>query len=239
MTTGAGLGPYVGTVATDTDDTGAGSPVIETTLVASQATVDIGSGVMANAEVFNGAIPGPTFRLTVGDTVVVRLVNDLPYAVAIHWHGVELENYADGTEVTQDPAPGEPLQVLGNGVPAGGTFLYKFKVTRPGLFWYHPHHHNSLNQVFRGMYGLIVVTDPLETNIVPPAAGALLPAAADTMELVLSDITVCKGVGSTDLPGKLRRPHDATGSRPPRMAERRYVASWTDPANPLRDSSLG
>ncbi|HYI14114.1 MAG TPA: DUF1326 domain-containing protein [Thermomicrobiales bacterium] len=196
MTTG--LGPYVGTDATDSDDSGVGSPAIETTLIASRQTVDIGGGVMAHAEVFNGAIPGPTIRLMVGDTLVVRLINDLPYPLGIHWHGLELPNYSDGTEITQNGVPGAPLQVLGNGVPAGGTFLYTFKVTRPGLFWYHPHHHNSLNQVFRGMYGMIVVTDPLEANIVAPAVGAVLPAAADTMQLVLSDITVCKGVGSLD-----------------------------------------
>src|SRR5205085_2728426 len=69
-----------------------------------------------------------------------------------------------------------------------------FQAPRAGLFWYHPHHHNSLNQVFRGMYGMIIVTDPLQAGLI----GGVLPAAADTMQLVLSDITVCKGVGSTD-----------------------------------------
>jgi FtsP/CotA-like multicopper oxidase with cupredoxin domain len=196
-----GLGPYVGEDAIDSDNTGLPGIAIETTLIASRVTgIDIGGGVLANAEVFNGKIPGPTFRLSVGDTVVVRLINDLPYATGIHWHGVELENYADGTEVTQDGAPGAPLQVLGNGAPAGGTFLYKFKVTRPGLFWYHPHHHNGLNQVFRGMYGLIIVTDPLEANLTDGVLpnGVILPSPADTMQVVLSDITVCKGVGSMD-----------------------------------------
>ena len=190
-----GIGPYVGTNASDTDDTGIGSPVIETTLVVSQATVDIG-GVLAHAEVFNGAIPGPTFRLTVGDSVVVRLINDLPYPVGIHWHGIELENYSDGTEITQSGIPPAPLQVLGNGAPAGGTFLYKFKVSRSGLFWYHPHHGMSINRVFRGLYGMIIVTDPLESNLTGP--GGVLPAAADTMQLVLSDVTVCKAPGTND-----------------------------------------
>ena len=136
MTTG--IGPYVVPIATDLDDTGLGSPVIETTLVASQlATANIGNGLGAttHVEVFNGTIPGPTFKLKVDDTVVVRLVNDLPYPTGIHWHGVELENCADGTEITQDGALGAPLQTLGNGVQAGGTFLYKFKVPRAGLFW--------------------------------------------------------------------------------------------------------
>jgi FtsP/CotA-like multicopper oxidase with cupredoxin domain len=189
-----GIGPYVGTDATDSDDTGVGSPVIETTLIASQATVDIGGGVMAHAEVFNGVIPGPTFRLNVGDSVVVRLVNDLPYETGIHWHGIELENYSDGTGVTQDGAAGAPAQTLGNGVPAGGTFLYKFKAPRAGLFWYHPHHGMSMNRVFHGLYGMIIVTDPLEAALV----GGVLPAAADTVQLVLSDITVCKSSGTND-----------------------------------------
>jgi FtsP/CotA-like multicopper oxidase with cupredoxin domain len=193
MSTLLGYGPYSNPPATDTDDTGLGSPVIETTLTASLQTVDIG-GVSVHAEVFNGGIPGPTFRLNIGDSVVVRLINDLPYEIGIHWHGVELENYSDGTEVTQNGTPPAPLQVLGNGVPAGGTFLYKFKVPRAGLFWYHPHHENSMNRVFRGLYGMIIVTDPLEASLV----GSVLPAAADTMQLVLSDITVCKAGGSND-----------------------------------------
>ena len=77
---------------------------------------------------------GPTFDLKVGDTVVVRLINNLPYEMGIHWHGIELENYSDGTEVTQNGAAPAVVQMLGNGVQAGGTFLYKFKVTRPGSF---------------------------------------------------------------------------------------------------------
>jgi FtsP/CotA-like multicopper oxidase with cupredoxin domain len=189
------FGPYLTAPATDDNDTGL--PALETTLTASEQLVDIdGSGNLVHAEVFNGAIPGPTFKLNVGDSVVVRLVNDLPYPTGIHWHGIELENYADGTEVTQDGALGAPLQTLGNGVPAGGTFLYKFKVTRPGVFWYHPHHHNSLNRVFKGLYGMIVVTDPLEANIVStPGIDRALPATTDTMQLVLGDITVCRTPG--------------------------------------------
>ena len=84
-----GVGPYLGTDASDTDDTGVGSPVLETTLIASQMTVDIG-GTMVHAEVFNGAIPGPTFRLNVGDTVVVRLINvAFDYEVGVGQNGFQ------------------------------------------------------------------------------------------------------------------------------------------------------
>lgn len=189
-------GPYLNTGAFDSDHTGAlPAPVLETTLTASTQPVNIGGVIVAQAEVLNGEIPGPTFRLTVGQTVVVRLVNLLPYEIGIHWHGIELENYSDGTEVTQGGAVPAPIP---NGAVSGGTFLYKFTVTRAGIFWYHPHHGNSINRVFRGTYGMIVVTDTtLESD---PALAAVLPAASDaeTMELVLSDITVCKTQGSND-----------------------------------------
>jgi FtsP/CotA-like multicopper oxidase with cupredoxin domain len=174
----------------DTDTTTAN---IETTIVADESVVDIGNGRLVNAQTFTsctsviacsgaGLIPGPTFRLDVGDTLTVRLVNHLSQPTGIHWHGAELANRSDGTPFTQN-------QVL-----PGYTLLYKFKAFRPGIFWYHPHHHASTNQTFRGLYGMIIVRDPNETTLV----GSVLPSAANTLPLVLSDITVCKAVGSND-----------------------------------------
>ena len=170
-----------------------GTGVFEITLTTSLLPIVSGT-TSINAEVYNGAIPGPTFRLTVGDTAIVRLVNNLPYPTGIHWHGIELANSADGTEITQNEVPGgvPPIQTLGGVVPAGGTYLYKFKVTRPGIFWYHPHHGNSTNRVFRGLYGMIAVTDLDEPTL---ADGTVLPLPADTKQIVLSDITVCKATG--------------------------------------------
>ena len=178
MTTG--IGPYVVPDAADTD---ASAAVFESTITADETAVDIGGGIMANAETYNGAIPGPTFRLNVGDTLIVRLRNNLSHPTGIHWHGIELGNSADGTPFTQD------------GVGPGHTYLYKFKVPRPGLYWYHPHHHGSTNQVFRGLYGAIVVADPHEAALIGSGA---LPGPADTRQLVLSDVTVCKASGSND-----------------------------------------
>jgi FtsP/CotA-like multicopper oxidase with cupredoxin domain len=168
----------------DVVDTNPDPNIVETTITAENATVDIGNGVMAHAETFNGTIPGPTFRLKVGDTVIVHYHNLLDRPSAIHWHGIELSNEMDGTPFTQN-------QVL-----PGGSFLYKFKVTRPGIFWYHPHHHSSTDQLFRGLYGMIVVTDPNEAAL--QASGAL-PSAAQTRQILLSDTTVCKAAGSNDI----------------------------------------
>src|SRR5215212_6862677 len=187
-----GIGPYV---VSDPNDTDPAAAVLETTITAAHTMVNIGGGIMANAETFNGAIPGPTLRLNVGDTVIVRLVNELDHPTGIHWHGIELANSADGTEVTQDAvAPAFPVAPPPP-APAGGTYLYKFKVPRPGLYWYHPHHHHALNRVFKGLYGMIVVSDPNEAALIERG---VIPGTADTKQLVLSDITVCKAPHSND-----------------------------------------
>jgi FtsP/CotA-like multicopper oxidase with cupredoxin domain len=176
----SGGDPYSVTYVTDTNPA---AHIVETTLIAENTSVDIGGGVTANAETFNGHIPGPTFQLEVGDTVIVHYENHLDEVSGIHWHGIELSNSMDGTPFTQ------------NQVPAGGKFLYKFKVSRPGIFWYHPHHHSSTNQVFKGLYGMILVTDPNNAALV--SAGRL-PDANNTLPMVLSDTTVCKNPGSND-----------------------------------------
>ena len=156
----------------------------------------------ANLEVYNDKvgliipddflmeIPGGI--LNVDDTLIVRLINDLPAPISsgIHWHGIELQSNADGTPVTQSGVPGGDLQELG-GLPGdwvGGTYLYKFKVPRPGIFWFHPHHFHSTNRVFRGSYGMLIVTDPNEASLI---STGVLPNAINTKQIVLSDITVC------------------------------------------------
>jgi len=177
----AGVSPYVVPLVVDTNP----SPtIVETTITADEATVDIGGGVTATGMAFNGTIPGPEFRLNVGDTVIVHFRNKLEAeATGIHWHGIELNNASDGTPLTQ------------NQTPPGGEFLYKFKVPRPGVFWYHPHHHSSTNQVFKGLYGSMIVTDPNEAAL---AGSGVIPSAGRTRTVVLSDMTVCKEPGSND-----------------------------------------
>src|SRR5262245_39813054 len=166
------------------DDENPAKKVFETTIVSDEATVDIGNGVNANVQAYNGAIPGPTIRMKVGDTAVVHYENRLATPSGIHWHGIELANASDGTPFTQ------------NMVSPGDDFLYKFQAHRPGIFWYHPHHHSSTNQVFKGLYGMILVEDPNENQL---QAQGVIPNDANTRQLILSDITVCKSPGSNDL----------------------------------------
>lgn len=200
-----GVGPYVVPQVKDANND---PTIVETWIVADEATVNIaslGSPVLkANGMAFKSCsdkqlsnctqpgIPGPEFRLKVGDRVIVHFVNNLeksgldPEAnvSGIHWHGIELNNASDGTEVTQPAVD-----------PKGGKFDYDFIVTRPGIFWYHPHHHSSTNQVAKGLYGSIIVEDNQGHEAQLRNSG-VIPSVEQTKTLVISDITVCGTPGT-------------------------------------------
>lgn len=94
---------------------------------------------------FNGTVPGPELRVHQGDHVRVTLVNNLPDATSIHWHGVNVPNAADGVAgLTQDA------------VQPGQSYTYDFIATDPGTYWYHSHQDTS-NQVPRGLLGTLIV----------------------------------------------------------------------------------
>ena len=156
--------------------------ILETNLVAEEAKVDLGNGLVAKGVTFNGAIPGPELRLKVGDRVIVHFTNKLPEGFTIHWHGIELNNGSDGTGLTQ------------NAVKTNETFDYKFVVPRPGIYFYHSHIEPT-NPEFKGYFGPIIVEDPAEDKL---RAKNILPDRRNTFTLVLSDTTVCKAAGSND-----------------------------------------
>ena len=59
-------------------------------------------GVTSDAITFNGTVPGPTIRVTEGDTVEVVVDNRSDEATSIHWHGLHIPNEQDGVAgVTQ------------------------------------------------------------------------------------------------------------------------------------------
>jgi FtsP/CotA-like multicopper oxidase with cupredoxin domain len=123
-----------------------GVPDERFTLTAHAAAIHLPSGRTIDALTFNGTVPGPELRVREGDLVEVTLVNrDIASGVSIHWHGVDVPNAEDGVAgVTQDA------------VPPGGRFVYRFRPSRAGTFWYHAHQ-ASANEVRRGLYGAFVV----------------------------------------------------------------------------------
>jgi FtsP/CotA-like multicopper oxidase with cupredoxin domain len=115
-------------------------PVKHFTLTAAVTQID-----GQDAWALNGSVPGPELRVSQGDRVQVTLVNDLPEATTLHWHGVQLPNAEDGVAgVTQDA------------VPSGSTYTYEFVAREAGTFWYHSHQQTE-QQLPRGLFGPLVV----------------------------------------------------------------------------------
>ncbi|UER54292.1 multicopper oxidase family protein [Kineosporiaceae bacterium SCSIO 59966] len=121
--------------------------VVTRTLRCGPAAVDLG-GRVVQTWAYDGTLPGPEIRVTAGDELRVRLVNELPDPTTVHWHGLALRNDMDGVPgLTQDP------------VAAAGTFDYAFVVPHPGTFFFHPHVGVQLDT---GLYAPLVVEDPDE-----------------------------------------------------------------------------
>ena len=116
-------------------------------LVAAPAILPMFDGRPLKVWAYNGAVPGPVFRVQVGERLRVRFTNRLPEDTTVHWHGVRVPNAMDGAPgVTQAP------------VRPGETFVYEFVLKDAGTFWFHPHLRSS-EQVERGLYGVLVVED--------------------------------------------------------------------------------
>jgi len=120
--------------------------VVEYELQSSEFGWEIAPGKSIRAWGFNEQVPGPTLRARKGDTLVVKLKNNLQEPTLIHWHGIRLPASMDGTGEVQQP------------VNTGETFEYRFELPDAGTFWYHSHHNETI-QMERGMYGAIIVED--------------------------------------------------------------------------------
>jgi FtsP/CotA-like multicopper oxidase with cupredoxin domain len=99
---------------------------------------------------FNGQYPGPLIHVTQAATITVDFHNATEHETAVHWHGVRLDNRFDGVpHVTQEP------------VPPGGSFRYTIRFPDAGIYWYHPHHREDIQQDL-GLYGNLMVqsTEP-------------------------------------------------------------------------------
>ena len=139
-------GPFEALTAQDT----APSPeVVEVSLEARAAEVEVAPGWRVSMWTYNGSLPGPTIEARVGDTVRVRFRNGLPEATTIHWHGLRVPASMDGTHLAHTP------------IEPGAEFVYEFVVPEAGTFWYHPHL-RSQEQVERGLYGALIVRAPGE-----------------------------------------------------------------------------
>ncbi len=123
-------------------------------IVCQEIDWEVQPGMIAKAMAYNGTVPGPEIRVTEGDTVRFVVTNEMTQSTAIHFHGLKLPNSQDGVPmVTQPP------------ITPGSTLSYEFTVRNAGTHMYHSHH-NSAEQVTRGLLGPLVVV-PKDTSREP------------------------------------------------------------------------
>ena len=97
---------------------------------------------------YNGQYPGPLIQAPKDATVIVRVKNDIEMPTTIHWHGVRIANRFDGVPgVTQEAIRG------------GESFTYEVHVPDAGMYWYHPHVREDVQQDL-GLFGNLLVTSP-------------------------------------------------------------------------------
>jgi manganese oxidase len=122
-----------------------------TLIIEKNKTIPISSqGHFLHGWTFNGTVPGPTMRMTEGDLVRIKVINDANNVKAhsLHMHSIHSADM-DGIE-----GPG--------GIIApGNSFTYEFIAQPYGVYPYHCHVNPITDHINRGLYGMMII-DPKE-----------------------------------------------------------------------------
>ena len=118
----------------------------------------------------NGPLLGPTLRARRGETVVMKVNNELPEDTSLHWHGMHLPAGMDGG----------PHQM----VAVGESWSPTWTIEQPAsTLWYHPHPHGrTAEHVYRGVSGLILIDDDASD-----ALGLPSDYGVDDIPLIIQD----------------------------------------------------
>ncbi|MBU3679426.1 MAG: T9SS type A sorting domain-containing protein [Candidatus Kapabacteria bacterium] len=149
--------------------------VLTDTLTLKMSSVVLpGRTIMAST--YNGVVPGSTWRVSPGDTIRVRLNNQLPpntdqdsadqgnfpqraNTTNLHVHGLNVSPKGNSDNVLLSILPGESIDYV--------FALPKYHAS--GTYWYHPHHHTSTwAQVSSSLAGSIIVDDDPDSTVTDP-----------------------------------------------------------------------
>jgi nitrite reductase (NO-forming) len=112
-------------------------------LEAKEVVGQLADGTTFTYWTFGGKVPGPFFRVRVGDTVEVHLKND---AASTMSHSVDFH-------AVTGPGGG----AVGTQTAPGGETMFTFQALSPGLFVYHCATPMVAEHMANGMYGMILV----------------------------------------------------------------------------------
>jgi FtsP/CotA-like multicopper oxidase with cupredoxin domain len=102
------------------------------------------------------AFPGSPIVLTRGEPTEITVHNNGDVRLGVHWHGLELESWADGVPGWSG-APGETRPAIA----PDSTFTVRMTPPRAGTFMYHVHSEPG-HQLAQGLYGPFLVLEPGE-----------------------------------------------------------------------------
>jgi suppressor of ftsI len=111
---------------------------------------------------FNRQYPGPLIEVVRGAEVTVAFINRLPHPTTVHWHGIRLDHRNDGVPDLSQPA-----------IPPGGRFTYRLRFPDAGIYWYHPHVREDIQQEL-GLYGNLLVRSGQDQQYGPAHREAVL-----------------------------------------------------------------
>lgn len=119
----------------------------EYTIKAQKGQSEIFKGTKTNTYGYNGSFLGPMLRFNKGETVKIKMINELDEETTFHWHGLELAGDADGGPH--------------NALKPGEEKIIEFKVEQEAAtLWFHPHPEGkTAEQVYNGLAGLIYIED--------------------------------------------------------------------------------
>jgi len=145
------------------------------TMEVTQIAKEIGNDTLAMLA-YNGSIPGPVLKAPAGSKVTLRFINSVDgLETTLHSHGLRGDYTMDGV----------PIDMMGTQkiMQTGESFDYELVFPDTGIFWYHPHVREDMQQEL-GLAGNFLVT--------PRNADFYNPVNAE-QTLILDDILIENG----------------------------------------------
>lgn len=175
------------TVPAVLDPTSSAGGVDTYDLVVRPGTQELLAGHQTQVWGFGGTFPGPTIKARSGRTAVVRTSNELPIPIVAHLHGGVTPPASDGypTDLllplgqsgAVDAMPGMGGKKDPAALVATGTRTYTYPNEQAAAtLWYHDHRMGfTAPDVWRGLAGFYVVSDPTEDALPLPTGTRDIP----------------------------------------------------------------
>jgi nitrite reductase (NO-forming) len=147
-----------------------GGRVHRETLHVQDVETEVAPGVTQERWTYNGTVPGPVLRASVGDVFEITLVNDGDLGHSIDFHAGSL-------------APDGPMRTIA----PGGSLVYRFRAAHAGIWMYHCSSMPMSAHIANGMFGAVVVEPrglpPVDRSYVLVQSELYLGAPSGTVDV--------------------------------------------------------